>query len=64
MHPELTVINKLTKQKRRKKFNKPTTHESSSPSGGECEIYSIVFFFKCLLNFNCQLKLLKLKGTR
>ena len=22
------------------------------------------FFFKCLLNFDCELKLLKLKGTR
>ena len=44
MHPELTVINKLTKQKKREKFNKPTTQESSSPSGGECEICAIVFF--------------------
>ena len=32
--------------------------------GGECEICAIVFFFECLLNFNCQLKLLKLEGTR
>ena len=32
------------KQKRREKFNKPTTQESSSPSGGECEICAINFF--------------------
>ena len=34
----------LTKQKKREKFNKPTTQESSSPSGGECEICAIIFF--------------------
>ena len=52
------------KQERREKFNKPTTQESSSPIGGECEICVIVFFCKCFLNFNCQLILVKLKGTR
>ena len=44
MHPQLTVINKLTKQKRREKFSKQTFQESSSPSGGESEICANVFF--------------------
>ena len=30
----------------------------------KCEIWAVVFFFKCLLKFNCQLLLLKLKRTR
>ena len=54
----------LSNQKKREKFNKPTTQESSSPSEGECEICANVFVNNCLLNFNSQLKLLKLKGTR
>ena len=34
----------LRKSETYSKFNKPTTQESSSPSGGECEICAIVFF--------------------
>ena len=34
----------IESQKKREKFNKPTTQESSIPSGGECEICAIVFF--------------------
>ena len=41
MHSDYTL---LSKSEKREKINKPTTQESSSPSGGECEICAIVFF--------------------
>ena len=54
----------LAIQKKREKLNKPTTQESSSPSGGNVRFVPLFFCYKCLLKFQCKLKIVKLKGTR
>ena len=41
----------LTDQKKCENFNKPTTQESSSPSGGGCEICAIVFLQQMFTKF-------------
>ena len=62
MHIEYTVPSKSEKDVQ--KFNKPTTQESSGPSGGgNMRFVPLIFFFKGLLNCNCQPILLKLKSN-
>ena len=39
----------ISKSERTKKTNKPTTQENSSPSGGEFEIWSIVFLQQMII---------------
>ena len=60
-HSDQTV---LDKSEMMQKYNKPTTQESGSTSGGNVRFVPSFFLNNCFLNFHCHLILLKLEGTR
>ena len=63
---ECTLIRlSLANLKKREKFNKPTTQQSSGPSGrGNVRFVLSFFLHEMFIKFNFQQSLLKLEGTR